>query len=198
MKNIQSPGKLFIVSGSSGVGKTTLVNSVLLRLKPRVDIDKVITYTTRQPRKGEIPGIDYHYINETEFKVKINQGFFIEWSNNYGNFYGSPKYILDELSIKSWILILDLSGAKAVKEALPNSILIWIEIPNLEILEIRLKLRGDLPEQIQNRLMLAKNEFEQINKNLIFDYKFKNDVLKNGITCLEQIIISCLNYSLNL
>ncbi|MDR3646636.1 MAG: hypothetical protein P4L22_03790 [Candidatus Babeliales bacterium] len=193
MKNIQTPGKIFVISASSGAGKTTLVNLVLEKLKPTIYIDKVITYTTREPRKSEVPGLDYHFICKEEFLLKIEEGFFIEWSQVYGNYYGSPKYILDELPNKSWILILDFAGAKTIKESVHDSVLIWIEILSLEILEQRLKLRGDLPEQIQKRLMLAKNEFELINKNLIFDYKFKNDVLKDSITCLEQIILFQLN-----
>lgn len=195
MKNIQVPGKIFVISASSGAGKTTLVNLVLERLKPNIHIDKVVTYTTKAPRKGEVNGIDYHFISEQEFQLKIKEGFFIEWSNAYGSFYGSPKYILDELSYKSWILILDFMGAKAVKKTIVDSISVWIEISSLEILEQRLKLRGDLPEQIQKRLMLAKNEFELINKNFIFDYKFENDVLKDSITCLERIILNSLNAS---
>lgn len=185
-------GKIFIVSGSSGSGKTTIVNLVLEKLKPKIQIDRVITYTTREPRENEIQGIDYYFITQEEFTLKIKEGFFIEYSNDYGCYYGSPKYILDDLT-KSWIFIVDYKGIKAIKEKIPKSVSIWIEVSSLEILEQRLKLRHDLPEQIQKRLMLAKNEYEIVKKDFKFDYVLQNNVLKDSILSLDQIIISSLN-----
>ena len=96
----QSYGKLFILAGSSGSGKTTLTREIITKLKDNYncELSRVITYTTKSPRIGELSAQDYHYIGEIEFKVKIAQNFFLEWSCAYGAYYGSPRDILEKLN----------------------------------------------------------------------------------------------------
>jgi len=92
-----SNAKLFIVSACSGAGKTTLVNAVIENLrKKQVPIERVITYTTKQPRAGEVDGRDYHFVSVEDFQRKIQEGFFIEYSEAYGNYYGSPKSLFEK------------------------------------------------------------------------------------------------------
>lgn len=182
-------GKLFIVSAPSGAGKTTLVDLVLNNLKPKIDISKVITYTTKDPRKNELNGIDYHFITRDDFEAKISQNFFIEWSCAYGNYYGSPRFILDELkNMKSYIAILDINGAQSIKNIVEKAILVWIDVPNLSDLESRLLKRGDSISEIEKRLNLAKNERVHEKINQIFTYKLINDDLKRATTEIESLI----------
>lgn len=182
-------GKLFVLSAPSGAGKTTLVNELIKKL-PSLNINRVITYTTKNPRKGEIHGVDYHFINEEEFKTKIQQGFFLEWSNAYGSYYGSPRYILEEIkSGKSYIAILDQFGAMNIKSIYVSSILIWIMPPNIEELKNRLLIRGNNNDkEIEFRLNLAKKELEML-KIEAFDYSFVNVDFEFTLKELENAII---------
>lgn len=185
-------GKLFVLSAPSGAGKTTIVNAVLSKLKCNYNIDRVITYTSKLPRLGEIRGIDYNFISKEEFEVKINEGFFLEWSAVYGNYYGFPKYIINEFKqSKSYIVILDRAGAWEIKKKIKDTVLIWIDIPNISILENRLlKRNSDSPDQIKKRLELAHIEIEQEKNNPLFDYKFPNDDLNETINVIERFIIA--------
>src|SRR5581483_10666268 len=111
------PGVLFIVSAPSGAGKTTLVNAALGSLKSSHAIERVITYTSRMPREGEIPGVDYHFISELEFQSRIKDGFFLEWSGAYGTYYGTPRGLLEDLEKGHHrILIPDRNGAQKILE----------------------------------------------------------------------------------
>lgn len=185
-------GKLFVVSAPSGAGKTTLVNKLIYSLKVDLyKIDRIITYTTRLPKKGEVAGIDYHFITETEFKNKIGESFFLEWSNAYGAYYGSPKNIINErlLAGNSLITVLDRAGAKMVKLAYPDAILIWITPPDLETLQERLNGRSrDSQAEITYRLELAQAELELEKEQKLFSYTLVNDDFNNALQDLSGIV----------
>lgn len=170
-------GKLFVISGSSGAGKTTLVAAALEKLQKHYSIERIITYTTRTKRPGEIEGEDYYFISENEFKKKIEEGFFIEWSHWYDNYYGSPISILEDIKKgTSFIIVLDQSGAKAIFEQYSEAILIWIQPSSLSLLIGRLKKRGkNTLEEIEKRLKKAEVELEQKKREHLYAVTIIND-----------------------
>ncbi len=185
-------GKLFIVSAPSGAGKTILVDEVLGRLKPNYSIDRLVTYTSRDKRDGEEDGKDFNFVSSLEFEMKIKSDFFIEWSNEYGHYYGSPAHVTEGLDNgDSRILVIDRKGAKQVLEQLKESILVWIYTKNLDVLRQRLLTRGlNTKEQIENRLKLAKIEVEQEAKNPFYKHHILNDIFAKAAKNLELIFLN--------
>lgn len=105
--NLSKRGRLFVISGPSGVGKGTLVAQVMKKLP---NLKRAVTYTTRQPRQGEISGKDYYFVTREEFERLKQEGAFLEWAEVYGNFYGSPKREVEEILSKGHnvLLVLDV------------------------------------------------------------------------------------------
>jgi guanylate kinase len=183
-------GKLFIISAPSGAGKTTLVNAVLNRVSVHYSIERVITYTTKQPRSGEINGRDYNFLSPTAFEQKIKEGFFLEWSTAYGTYYGSPRSIVDQRAQgKSFILIIDRRGAEQVAKQIDQAVLIWIYTNNLDILRERLQKRGaENSAQIAARLIQAQKEIELEQQNRLYTYHVLNDDFNDAVGYLESLI----------
>lgn len=178
--------KLFVISGSSGVGKGTVLKGFLQK-NPNFMLS--ISCTTRKPRPGEVEGVNYFYLTKEEFQNCIDNDKFLEWAEFAGNRYGTKKkYIrqcLDEG--KDIILELDTQGALQVKKQMPEAVLIFICPPSLETLENRLRGRHTEDEaDIQKRLDEVKIELERAEK---FDYKIVNDDLEKAIDMLEKVII---------
>jgi len=181
-------GKLFVISAPSGAGKTSLVAEVLKKCGPHCSIKRAITYTTRPPREGEIDGQHYHFISIDEFKEKIDQDYFIEWSTWYDHYYGSPVSILKHIQEGlSYIMVLDRSGAKEVLQTYPQAILIWIEPPSIEELQKRLVARGDSQGIIQNRLRKAAVEIAQEKEEQFYKYHIINDEFKTAAQQMTSI-----------
>ncbi|NBQ17743.1 guanylate kinase [bacterium] len=182
-------GKLFIVSAPSGAGKTTLIEELLKRWGKKYNLERAITYTTRNAREGEINGVDYNFISIEEFQRKIEEGFFIEWSTWYDHFYGSSIEIIKGLKNGvSYILIVDRLGASKIVGQFPGSILIWITPPSLSVLEQRLRLRAkDSETTILNRLKKAAIEIEEENQNHLYNYHFINDNFENTLENIKKI-----------
>jgi guanylate kinase len=188
------PGKLFVISAPSGAGKTSLVNRTLEILGITHRLERVVTYTTRAPRLGDIHGVDYHFITVADFEIKIEAGFFIEWSLAYGNYYGSPRSHVEQLAQgRSFIMILDRAGARAVKQAYPEVILIWIHIKDREVLRDRLVARGqENAEQLVYRLALAQQEIAQEKDEKLFQHHVLNDDFESALKDLKDIILGFL------
>ena len=177
--------KLFIISGSSGVGKGTVIGGFLKR-NPHFTLS--ISCTTRQKRPGEVDGVNYFFLSKDEFKECIDGDKFLEWAEFAGNFYGTKqKYIMQCLEEgKNLILEIDTQGAMQVKKKMPESVLIFIAPPSFEALEKRLRGRHTEDEAtIQRRLDAVKKELERAES---FDYQIINDDVENAIESLEYII----------
>lgn len=182
-------GRLFVISAPSGAGKTTLVNALLQDQPVGCPVQRVITYTTRALRAGEINNSAYHFVTRETFEEKIRAGFFLEWSSWYDDYYGSARCVLDELDGgKSFIMILDRSGARSVKQVYPQAELIWIQPPSLEVLQDRLEKRGDTLASRRFRLERASLELEQEKKEHLYDHVIINDSFDKAVQELKLLV----------
>ena len=176
-----SKGKLFVISGASGVGKSTVLKQVL---SVRPDVRFSVSATTRPPRSGEEEGVSYYFVTKEQFRQMIAENAFVEYDDHMENSYGTPRKQLEEkLEIGHVILDIEPNGAFNVRSQCPDAVLIFIAPPSFEELERRLRSRGDTDEaQIQVRLARAKWEMEQSPK---YDYIVINDVVEN---CVDEIL----------
>ena len=176
-----SKGKLFVISGASGVGKSTVLGRVM---EQRNDLFFSVSATTRKPRPGEIEAVSYYFVSKDEFRQMIDRGEFVEYDAHMNNFYGTPRGQLEE-KLERGHVILDIepNGAFEVKKSCPDAVLIFIAPPSMEEVERRLRKRGDTPEdQIQIRLARANWEMEQSKK---YNYTVINDRVD---ACAEEIL----------
>lgn len=186
-------GKLFIISAPSGAGKTTLINAIIERLNQQFLLERLITYTSRQKRPTEIDGSDYHFLTPDDFKKRITQDYFLEYSCEYHHYYGSPGYILQQLERGVSIIgTLNQFGAQAIAEKMGDVVLIWLYTSNISILRERLEKRSTAPEEIEKRLAIAKNELYREQKNPFYQYHICNDNFEDALQKLERIILSIL------
>lgn len=177
-------GRLFVVSGPSGVGKDTLVQEYLKNHEGHLSISA----TTRSPRKGEIDGKNYYFLTEEEFKNWIKQDNFLEYAIYNNNYYGTPKSKIVELLEEGIdvFLIIEVQGAFQVKDKMKDAILIFIMPPSLEELEERIIKRGlDSKDMIENRLNIAINEMNLSSK---YDYVLVNKNLDSAVEKFRLII----------
>lgn len=176
-----SKGKLFVISGASGVGKSTVLAKVMAA---REDLRFSVSATTRLPREGEQEGVSYYFVTKERFEEMIRGDEFVEYDNHMKNFYGTPKAQLEEkLALGHVILDIEPNGAFNVRAQRPDATLIFIAPPSVEELERRLRGRGDTPEdQILVRLDRVKWEMEQSKQ---YDYIVVNSQVE---TCADEIL----------
>lgn len=178
-------GKLFVISGSSGVGKGTVIKEFL---KKHPDFKLSVSCTTRAPREGEEDGINYFYLTKEDFRACVENNEFLEWAEFSGNMYGTKKaYVEKKLREgKNLILEIDTKGALNVKNIMPESTLIFILPPSFEELEARLRGRHtETEEAIQKRLESTKLEMQNAKH---YDYQVVNDSIENAVSALEEIM----------
>ena len=178
-------GKTFIISGPSGVGKSTVL-SALLERRPNVYFS--VSATTRDPRPGELDGIHYHFMDVDSFRKWIAMDQFLEYAESVGNFYGTPKRFVDEAMEQGKDVILDIEvqGAIQVTSKRPDTVRIFIAPPSWAELERRLTERGtDSKDKIQKRLLRAKVEFQTAHT---YDYFVINDTVENAVKELDAIM----------
>lgn len=180
-------GKTFIISGPSGVGKSTVLSALF---RGRDDLYFSVSATTRQPRIGERDGVDYHFISPDVFNDWIENGEFLEYAEYVSNFYGTPKRYVDEAMNegKDVILDIEIQGAQQVYAQRPDVVRIFIAPPSWEELERRLTARGtDTPEKIQRRLLRAKVEVQTAGN---YDYFVVNDTVEKAVEELRAIMLA--------
>jgi len=178
-------GNLFIVSAPSGGGKTSLVKA-LLEAEPELRLS--VSYTTREARPGEVNGRAYHFIAQREFEQMLEAGDFLESAVIYGNRYGtSQKWIERELSDGHDVLLeIDWQGAQQVRRLMRQVVSIFILPPSLEVLESRLRGRGqDSAEVVGRRLSAAREEISHVSE---YDYVIINDDFNRAALDLRSII----------
>ena len=176
-----SKGKLFVISGCSGVGKSTVLAKVM---ESREDLRFSVSATTRGPRPDEEEGVSYYFVSKEKFMDMIANGEFLEYDDHMDNYYGTPKAQLEEKLSRGHVLLdIEPNGAFNVKHARPDAELIFIAPPSLEELEKRLRSRGDTSEeQIAKRLGRSAWEMEQGKK---YDHYVVNDQVE---ACAEEIL----------
>ncbi|OGP57334.1 MAG: guanylate kinase [Deltaproteobacteria bacterium RBG_13_49_15] len=182
---MKKTGNLFILSGPSGAGKTTLCSALLKRFPT---LRYSVSYTTRNPRSGEQNGVAYYFIDEEEFKKGIETGRWAEWARVHGRFYGtSAEVIVNGLKEKSQILLdIDVQGTLQIIKRFPKSIPIFLMPPTMEALKVRLESRGtETEESVQERLINAKAE---IARKGIYRHIVVNDHLERALDELSSII----------
>ena len=184
---MEKKGKTFIISGPSGVGKSTVLRTLF---EGRDDLYFSVSATTRAPRPTETPDVDYRFIEAETFRQWIGEGEFLEYAEYVGNFYGTPKRYVDEAmeAGKDVILDIEVQGAAQVHELRPEVVRIFVAPPSWEELERRLKARGtDSPEKIQERLLRAKVELESADS---YDYFVINDTGESAVKELRAIMLA--------
>ncbi len=183
---------LFVISAPSGGGKTTLCEQLLAARK---DITRAITCTTRAPRPGEEDGVDYYFLDAGTFLRRVQAGHFLEHATVYGNSYGTLRSeVLDKLrGGKDVLLNIDVQGAASVRACVETDedlrrafISVFLTPPSLQILEVRLKKRGqDTPAIMQKRLSVARQEIAQW-KN--FDYLIISTSIQEDLRRMVAIV----------
>ncbi len=185
-------GLLVVISGPSGVGKSTVVRQ-LLRMNPSFKLS--ISATTRKPRPNEKNGKDYHFMSEKDFYEKIKAREFLEWATVHGAYYGTPlKYSKDRLSKGDTVILeVDVQGAASIKEAISknaidssNAVFIFLIPPSVDILAFRLKRRKtEKKEEMNFRLRNAIAELQVMEK---YDYIVVNDKVESAADKIGAII----------
>lgn len=178
-------GLLIVVSGPSGTGKGTICRE-LLRSNPQLKYS--ISATTRQPRVGEVDGVNYLFVAKDKFQTMIHNDDLLEWAEVYGNFYGTPRqYVLEQLNNGyDVVLEIDTQGALKVKDKVPEGVYIYIIPPSLDELADRIHKRGtDSLETIKKRLNCAGSELTQAQN---YHYIVVNDQVETAVQKIETII----------
>ena len=177
------PGKLIVLSGPGGVGKSTVAQKV----REAGDFWVSVSATTRKPRSNEVHGHDYFFVDDEEFTRMINADEFLEWAEFAGNRYGTPQEQVEHALLlgRNVLLEIEIAGAKQVKAHLPQSILVFLEPPTWEELVARLEGRGtDSPERRAERLELAQ---EELAAAAFFDVVLTNDQVETVVRKLVEL-----------
>lgn len=178
MKNL-----LIVLSGPSGVGKGTIVNKLL----SRGGYSLSVSCTTRAPREGEADGKSYFFISKQKFLQGIEDGEFLEYSNHFENYYGTPRAFVNERLIYGDVILeIEVDGALQVKKSHPDALLIMILPPSEDALRSRLEGRGtESAEKIEERVNRMNYE---LSKKYLYDYTVINDDLSKTVAEIEDII----------
>ena len=184
-------GKVIVISGPSGVGKSTICREALRRLK---NVHLSVSLTTRPPGPGEQNGRDYWFVSEQEFRERIEQGLLLEYANVFGNLYGTPKDKVDEAlhAGQGVILEIDVQGGRQAMAVYPDAVMIFILPPEEKVLADRIGQRGrDSAEVVRRRLDKARAEIASAREH--YDNMVVNEELERAVDEVVQIIERALD-----
>ncbi|MBF0485926.1 MAG: guanylate kinase [Candidatus Omnitrophica bacterium] len=181
-------GRIIILSGPSGAGKTTLHDLLLKSPEFRGRIVRSVSATTRKPRGTEKQGREYFFFSKKMFEHKIRTHQFLEWARVFDNYYGTPiKNVREILSRGRHVLLcIDVQGARLVRKKVPEAFLVFVKTPSLDELRRRLEKRGtDSKESISLRLKTARLELKDVSR---YDCVIVNDELNRAFGELKQVL----------
>ena len=179
-------GTLLVISGPSGVGKSSVVQALTERMRFHFSV----SWTTRQRRVGEVDGVDYVFVDRDQFENRIAASGFLEWAEYSGHLYGTPRdQVLAHLDRGEDVLLdIENDGAGQVKNAYPDALLVFILPPSLGELERRLRDRGDTADQdIEKRLAVAASQIAEA------ELKFDHRVVNDDVDVVADEIVSILS-----
>ncbi len=178
-------GRLIVLTGPSGVGKGTLLRSLLKR---HPDLYLSISVTTRAPRPGEVHGQHYYFVSRAEFERMAAANELLEWAEFAGNYYGTPRRSVEmQIQQGTWVVLeIELQGARQIRQTFPGAFRIFILPPSIRELESRLRTRGqDSEDAIARRLARAQAEIDAANE---FDIQVINDDLDKALARIEEAL----------
>jgi guanylate kinase len=181
--------RVFVITGPSGVGKGTLIRTLLGRV-PELELS--VSATTRRPRLGETHGVDYHFLDDEEFDRRIGAGEFVEHATYSGRRYGTLRSDLEQRLARGAPVVLEIEvqGARQIAETMPEAVRIFIAPPSEDALRARLVGRGtDSPEDVEKRLETARGELQAQDE---FPHVVRNDRLEDAVLALEEVVQSAL------
>lgn len=180
-------GVLFVISGASGTGKSTLLSRIFEEVP---GLEFAVSATTRAPRAGEKDGREYHFMDRDHFRALLAENALLEHAEVYGNYYGTPRAQVEKAlgEGRSIVLDIDTHGAAQVRKSKPEAVFIFILPPDVETLQERLTARGqDQPEVIARRVREARLQLTHCGE---YDYLVMNDVLETAVACLKGILLA--------
>jgi guanylate kinase len=181
--------RVFVITGPSGVGKGTLIRTLIGRV-PELELS--VSATTRRPRLGETHGVDYHFLDDDEFQRRVEEGDFLEHASYSGRRYGTLRSDLEQRLARGAPVVLEIEvqGARQVAESMPEAERIFIAPPSEDALRERLIGRGtDSAEDVEKRLATAREELRAQGE---FPHVVRNDRLEDAVASLEELVRSAL------
>ena len=189
---MSAAGKLVVISGPSGAGKT----SVCRALKRHPGVEFSVSATTRPMREGERAGVDYHFLSRAQLVARAAAGDFLEWAHYNGNLYGTPRWPMAAAIAagRTFLLEIEVEGTRQLRQQRVPGLYLFIVPPSLQVLRERLQRRGtDTPAEIEARAAIAEREMAsargQVDGRPLYDHTIVNDDLAATIRRVEQLIL---------